>query len=48
MPTVTKSDDVAAYSERQVGYQRKIEKRTELVKRVEINNQDQIVSLDKR
>ena len=48
MPTVTKSDKVAAYSEPQVDFQSKIEDLTKLVKRMEGNFQDQIASLDKR
>ena len=48
MPTVTKSDRVAAYSEPQVDFQSKIEDLTKLVKRMEGNFQDQIASLDKR
>ena len=48
MPTVTKSDKVAAYSEPQVDFHSKIDDLTKLVKHMEGNFQDQIASLDKR
>ena len=48
MPTVTKSDKVAPYSEPQVDFQSKIEHFTKLVTRMEGNFQDQIASLGKR